>query len=72
MTFILDPVVKDPLGYPVCRITGEYKDNERKIAACRQDKMEQWYREAGAIALQRAPGGGAMGVSTRIRRHAHG
>jgi gluconate 2-dehydrogenase alpha chain len=64
----LDPVVKDPLGYPVCRITGEYKDNERKIAAFTQDKMEQWYREAGAIAVQRAPVGGAMGVST----HAYG
>ena len=33
-----------------------------------QDKMEQWYREAGAIAIQRAPVGGAMGVST----HAYG
>ena len=29
----LDPAVKDPLGLPVCRITAEYKDNERKIAA---------------------------------------
>jgi len=64
----LDPVVKDPLGYPVCRITGEYKDNERKIAAFTQEKMEQWYREAGAIAVQRAPVGGPMGVST----HAYG
>jgi gluconate 2-dehydrogenase alpha chain len=64
----LDPVVKDPLGYPVCRVTAEYKDNERKIALFIQDKMEQWYREAGAIAVQRAPVGGAMGVST----HAYG
>ncbi len=64
----LDPVVKDPLGYPVCRVTAEFKDNERKIAAFSQDKMEQWYREAGAIAVQRAPVGGAMGVST----HAYG
>jgi len=30
--------------------------------------MEQWYREAGAIGIQRAPVGGAMGVST----HAYG
>jgi gluconate 2-dehydrogenase alpha chain len=64
----LDPVVKDPLGYPVCRITAEFKENERKIAAFMQDKMEQWYREAGAIAVQRAPVGGAMGVTT----HAYG
>ncbi len=36
------PAVKDPLGYPVCRVTAEYKDNERKIAAFIQDKMERW------------------------------
>ena len=64
----LDPTVKDPLGRPVVRITGEYKENERRIAAFMQDKMEQWYREAGAIAIQRAPVGGAMGAST----HAYG
>jgi gluconate 2-dehydrogenase alpha chain len=64
----LDPVVKDPLGFPVCRVTAEFKDNERKIAAYSQDKMEEWYRSAGAIAVQRAPVGGAMGVST----HAYG
>jgi gluconate 2-dehydrogenase alpha chain len=64
----LDPVAKDPLGFPVCRVTAEFKENERKIAAFTQDKMEQWYREAGAIAIQRAPVGGAMGVST----HAYG
>src|SRR5262247_2752821 len=60
----LDPVVKDPLGFPVCRITAEFKENERKIAAFTQDKMEAWYREAGAIAVQRGPLGGAMGVAT--------
>lgn len=64
----LDPTAKDPLGFPVCRITAEFKDNERKIAAFMQDKMEAWYRAAGAIAIQRAPVGGAMGVST----HAYG
>lgn len=63
----LDPEVKDPLGFPVCRITAEFKENERKIAAFIQDKMEQWYREAGAIAIQRG-GVGAMGMST----HAYG
>ena len=51
----LDPTVKDPLGFPVFRITAEYKENERKIAAFTQDKMEQWYRAAGAIEIQRAP-----------------
>ena len=64
----LDPTVKDPLGYPVCRITAEYKENERAIAAYTQDKMEQWYRAGGAIQVTRAPLGGAMGAST----HAYG
>ena len=64
----LDPEVKDPLGFPVIRITAEYKENERNIAAFCQDKMEQWYRAAGAVAIQRAPVGGAMGAST----HAYG
>jgi gluconate 2-dehydrogenase alpha chain len=63
----LHPTVKDPLGYPVCRITADYKDNERRVAAHVQDKMEQWFREAGAIATFRAPLG-TMGVST----HAYG
>jgi gluconate 2-dehydrogenase alpha chain len=64
----LDPVVKDPLGIPVIRITGEFKENERKIAEFSQTKMEQWYREAGAIQIVKAPTGGLMGAAT----HAYG
>ena len=63
----LDPTVTDPLGFPVCRITADHKDNEKKVAAFIQDKMEQWFREAGAIATLRGPIG-TMGVST----HAYG
>src|SRR5581483_5562075 len=64
----LDPVVTDPLGDSVIRITAEYKENERKIAAFTQDRMEEWYRAAGAIAIQRGPLGGAMPPAT----HAYG
>ena len=65
--------MKDPLGFPVFRITAEYKENERKHRGVRQDKMEQWYRAAGAIAIQRAPGRRRDGrVDARLRRHAHG
>jgi gluconate 2-dehydrogenase alpha chain len=63
----LDPAVKDPLGFPVCRITADYKDNEKKVAAFIQDKMEQWFMAAGAIAVEKAPVG-TMGPST----HAYG
>jgi gluconate 2-dehydrogenase alpha chain len=63
----LDPVVKDPLGYPVIRITADFQENERKLATFVQDKMEQWYRAAGAIAIERG-GIGTMGPTT----HAYG
>jgi gluconate 2-dehydrogenase alpha chain len=63
----LDPVVKDPLGYPVIRITADYRDNERKLATFIQDKMEQWYKAAGAVAVERG-GIGTMGPTT----HAYG
>jgi gluconate 2-dehydrogenase alpha chain len=49
----LDPVVKDPLGFPVPRITADFKDNEKKIAAFMQDKMIAWYRAAGATEVER-------------------
>ncbi len=64
----LDPGVTDPLGFPVIRITAEYKENELRIADFLQQKMERWYREAGAIDVVRSPLGGQMGVST----HAYG
>jgi gluconate 2-dehydrogenase alpha chain len=63
----LDPMVKDPLGLPVCRITADYKDNERKLSAFIQDKMVEWYRAAGASEILRGPIG-VMGIST----HAYG
>lgn len=63
----LDPSVKDPLGFPVIRITAEYKDNERRLALFMQDKMEQWYRAAGASAIQKAD----IGLMT-VTTHAYG
>jgi gluconate 2-dehydrogenase alpha chain len=63
----LDPVVTDPLGFPVCRITAEFKDNERKIAAFVQNKMVQWFEAAGAIAIEKGSVG-VMGPSS----HAYG
>jgi gluconate 2-dehydrogenase alpha chain len=63
----LHPTVKDPLGDPVIRITADHQDNEKRVAAFAQDKMEQWFLEAGAVATVRQPVG-TMGVST----HAYG
>jgi len=63
----LHPTVKDPLGDPVIRITADHKDNEKRVATFAQDKMEQWFLEAGAVATLRQPVG-TMGVST----HAYG
>jgi gluconate 2-dehydrogenase alpha chain len=64
----LDPQVTDPLGLPVIRITGEYKENERAIAGYMQDRAEEWYKEMGAIEITRGGLGGQMGAST----HAYG
>ena len=63
----LDPVVKDPLGQPVIRITADYQDNEKRIGAFAQDKMIEWFKAAGAIAVEKAPVG-TMGPTT----HAYG
>lgn len=64
----LDPTVKDAFGLPVIRITARYRDNEKKIAAFAQDKMEQWYLQAGAEKIIKSGLGNAMGAST----HAYG
>lgn len=64
----LDPMIKDPLGFPVTRITARYSDNELKIADYAQQKMEQWYLEAGAVKVLRSGLGSTMGAST----HAYG
>jgi gluconate 2-dehydrogenase alpha chain len=53
----LDPVVKDPMGFPVIRITADYKDNEKQMGPFIQEKMAQWYMEAGAIAVEKGPVG---------------
>jgi gluconate 2-dehydrogenase alpha chain len=45
----LDPEVRDPLGDPVCRVTSGPKENEARAATFAQEKMEDWYRAAGAI-----------------------
>ncbi len=63
----LDPEVKDPLGDPVCRITSGPKESEPRAAAFAREKMEQWFRAAGAIDVITTPFNGAI-VST----HAYG
>lgn len=64
----LDPGVTDPLGDPVIRITGRYRKNERAIAKFTQERMAQWYREAGAVEVSKSGLGDGMGAST----HAYG
>ena len=61
-------MVTDPVGDPVIRVTAEYKRNELAIAEFLQDRMERWYRAAGAVDVLRGGLGGQMGVST----HAYG
>lgn len=63
----LDPEVKDPLGYPVCRVTISLKENEKRAITFMQEKGEQWLREAGAIAIEKSPL-----VPNALSTHAYG
>ena len=63
----LDPEVKDPLGYPVCRLTVGLEESEKRAILFMQEKAERWLREAGAIAVSKLPLG-PIGIST----HAYG
>jgi gluconate 2-dehydrogenase alpha chain len=60
----LDPDVKDPLGDPVCRVTSGPKVSEPKQALYAGQKMEEWFRAAGAIEVTKAQGGGGPALTT--------
>jgi len=61
----LDPVVKDPQGDPVCRVTSGPKENETRAAIYAQNKMEEWFRAAGAIEVVKGqPFGPALSTHT--------
>ena len=63
-TFLdLDPEVRDPLGDPVCRITSGPKVNEPRAGVYGENKMEEWFRSAGAIEVIKFPNNGP-GLST--------
>jgi len=64
----LDPNVRDPFGDPVLRVTNGPKRNEPMAAAHAADKMEAWFREAGASDIVNTGGGVGPALST----HAHG
>jgi gluconate 2-dehydrogenase alpha chain len=68
----LDPTIKDPLGFPVCRITADYKDNERKVAAFIQDKMVEWFMAAGAVATGKGLDWDDGSHHARLRRDTDG
>jgi gluconate 2-dehydrogenase alpha chain len=65
----LDPTVVDPLGYPVVRITGSYRENERRMSPYLVEKMRQWYLEAGAVQVS---GTGTIGNAMGSSTHAFG
>ena len=65
----LDPTVTDPFGDPVLRLTSGAKPNEPLAAAHAAEKMQQWFRAAGAIEVT---GQGGSGSGARLSTHAHG
>lgn len=63
--------MKDPLSFPACRITADFKDNEKKVAAFMQDD--------GAVVHGGRRGGSGEGPNrhdglddARIRWYVHG
>jgi gluconate 2-dehydrogenase alpha chain len=69
----LDPEIRDPLGDPVCRITtGGLRENETRALGHAQDKMEEWFRTAGAIEVAK-PSAEILGIfSGGVTTHAYG
>lgn len=65
----LDPSVRDPLGYPVIRVTGSYRDNEQNMGPFLADRMRRWYMEAGAVEVR---GNGALPPAMGVSTHAYG
>ena len=63
----LDPETRDPLGDPVCRVTTNPHENERRSVEYAQGKMEEWFRAAGAIEVIKAPPTGPA-----LSTHAYG
>jgi len=51
----LDPVTRDPLGDPVCRVTSCPHENEMRAGEFAQKKMEEWFLAAGAIKTMKYP-----------------
>ena len=61
----LDTEARDPLGDPVCRITSGPKENETRAGVFAQNKMEEWFRAAGAIEIVKGqPAGPALSTHT--------
>jgi gluconate 2-dehydrogenase alpha chain len=63
----LDPDARDPLGDPVIRVTSGPKENERSAALYAQDRMEQWFKAAGAVAVSKG-----NPVGPRLSTHTYG
>ena len=63
----LDPAVKDPLGFPVCRVTYRLRENEKRGLLFAQDKVEQWFKAAGAIRVVKFPP-----IDWALSTHAYG
>jgi gluconate 2-dehydrogenase alpha chain len=63
----LDPEVKDPLGDPVIRVTSGPKENERLAGLHSQNKMEEWFKAAGAVATTKG-----NPVGPRLSTHTYG
>jgi gluconate 2-dehydrogenase alpha chain len=62
----LDPTTKDPLGFPVVRITWEPKAQDKARLAFIESKLDRWMKEMGAAETWTAP------FVTVVNSHAYG
>jgi gluconate 2-dehydrogenase alpha chain len=63
----LDPRHVDAAGYPVVRVTRDWIDNDRRLAAYLRRRAEQWLRAAGATRVWHSPD-----VVQNVVAHAYG
>ena len=68
----LDPTVKDPLGVPVCRITADFKDNERESRRVRRRQDGAVVSRGGRHGHRETADGNDGTINARLRRHANG
>ena len=68
----LDPTYKDRFGRPLVRLTFDFDDNERKMAAYLTDRMGEIVQRMGAASMQKKPAKGTYDMTKYQTSHVCG